>query len=89
MRMNQWNTSLTTQARRRDRHHYYSGTESDEDLVGNPPSVASSWAGLPQEVDQLLEEAEEAEVMLLQGEHIIRLIWTTPHTILLCHLHAG
>ena len=44
---------------------------------------------LPQEVDQLLEEAEEAEVMLLQGEHIIRLIWTTPHTILPCHLHAG
>ena len=34
MRMNQWNTSLTTQTRRRNQHHYYSGTESDEDFFG-------------------------------------------------------
>ena len=28
----------------RPRHHYYSGIESDEDLVGNPPSAASNQA---------------------------------------------
>ena len=32
MRMNQWNAFSITQTRRRNRHHYYSGTKSDEDL---------------------------------------------------------
>ena len=44
MRMNQWNGFSTTQSRRRNWHHYYLGTGSDEDLVGNPPSVANSQA---------------------------------------------
>ena len=44
VRMNQWNAFSTTQTRHKTQHHYYSGTESDEDLVGNPPSVASSRA---------------------------------------------
>ena len=43
MRMNQ-RSAFSTMQTRRNQHHYYSGTESDEDLVGNPPSVASSWA---------------------------------------------
>ena len=44
MRMNQWNAFSTTLTRRGNQHHYYSETESDEDLVGNPPSAASSQA---------------------------------------------
>ena len=44
VRMNQQNAFSTTQTRHKTQHHYYSGTESDEDLVGNPPSVASSQA---------------------------------------------
>ena len=44
MRMNPRNAFFTTLTRRRNRHCYYSGTESDEDLVGNSPSAASSRA---------------------------------------------
>ena len=33
-----------TQTRRGNQCHYYPGAESDEDLGGNPPSVASSLA---------------------------------------------
>ena len=44
VRMNQWNAFSATQTRHKTQHHYYSGTESDEDLVGNPPSVVSSQA---------------------------------------------
>ena len=42
VRMNQQNAFSTTQTRHKTQHHYYSGTESDEDLVGNPPSATSS-----------------------------------------------
>ena len=44
VRMNQQNVFSTTQTKHQTQHHYYSGTESDEDLVGNPPSVTSSLA---------------------------------------------
>ena len=44
VRMNQWNAFSATQTRHKTQHHYYSATESDEDLVGNPPSVVSSQA---------------------------------------------
>ena len=44
MRMNQHPVFSTSQPRRRTQHYYCSETESDEDLVGNPPSVTSSRA---------------------------------------------
>ena len=87
VRMNQWNVFSTIQTRHKIQHHYYSGTESDEDLVGNPPSVTSSWA-LSIRSRQWPEEAGGAEVMLLQGVFIIRLIWMRLHMILQCHPHA-
>ena len=44
MRMNQHPVFSTSQPKRRTQHYYCLETESDEDLVGNTPSVASSRA---------------------------------------------
>ena len=75
--------------RRKSLCYYYSGTESDEDLVENTPSVEPPQQEECQvsEVGPSPKEEEEAEVAPPQEAHIIRQTWMRQLMTLNYHLH--